>query len=104
MNARARLPNRRASITFSFEVGGLPYDATVSRFADGRLGEIFIGNHKSGSAADMAARDSAIAASLALQFGADVETLRRALSRDSHGQACGPLAAALNLITEEVRR
>ena len=41
MTSRQRLPNRRASLTFGFEVGGLRYTATVSRFADGRLGEVF---------------------------------------------------------------
>jgi hypothetical protein len=47
------------------------------------------------------ARDSAIVCSIAIQFGADVETIRKALCRDSHGRARGPLAAALDLIMEE---
>ena len=34
--ARERLPNRRASESFSFEVNGLRFTATVSRFSDGR--------------------------------------------------------------------
>ena len=46
--ARERLPNRRASETFNFEVDGLRYSATVSRFADGLIGEIFVGNHRFG--------------------------------------------------------
>ena len=42
---RQRLPNRRASTTFSFEVGGLRYIATVSFFpGTDRLAEIFLGN------------------------------------------------------------
>ena len=92
------LPNRRASETFSVECAGLTYLATVSQFPDGRLGEIFITSHKVGSAADTAARDAAIACSIALQFGADVEIIRKALCRDSAGNANGPLAAALDLI------
>jgi ribonucleoside-diphosphate reductase alpha chain len=79
-------------------VGGLKYAATVGRFSDGRIAEIFLSNHKSNSAADVNARDAAIACSIALQFGADVETICRALSRDSHGRATGPLGAALDRI------
>src|SRR5215470_8815980 len=48
---RERLPNRRIGETFELEVAGLRYIATVSRFPDGRLGEIFLSNHKSNSAA-----------------------------------------------------
>jgi len=44
---RERLPNRRAAETFEIEVNGLRYTATVSRFADGRIGELFLTNHKS---------------------------------------------------------
>jgi ribonucleoside-diphosphate reductase alpha chain len=95
---RERLPNRRSSETFALECAGLNYLATVSRFPDGRLGEIFLSNHKAGSAADTAARDAAIACSIALQFGADVETIRKALCRDSRGNASGPLGVALDLI------
>ena len=40
MTARTRLPDRRPSATFDFAVNGLRYTATVSYFADGRLGEI----------------------------------------------------------------
>jgi hypothetical protein len=98
MSERRRLPNRRACETFELEVSGLRYTCTLSRFADGRVGEIFLTNHKSNSAADTNARDSAIAVSFALQHGADVEAIRLALCRDSKGNASGPLGAALDLI------
>lgn len=100
MTERRRLPDRRGSETFTLECGGLNYIATISRFADGALGEIFLSNHKAGSAADTAARDAAITCSIALQFGADVATIRRALCRDGQGKASGPLGAALDLIVE----
>jgi hypothetical protein len=45
---RRRLPNRRASTTF--EVAGLKY--TVSRFPDGKIGELFLSNHKNNSGAE----------------------------------------------------
>jgi hypothetical protein len=95
---RKRLPNRRNSTTFNLEVAGLKYTATVSFFADGKVGELFLSNHKSNSGADTNARDSAIAFSFAVQHGADPEAIRRALCRDFRGNASGPLAAALDAI------
>jgi hypothetical protein len=98
MADRQRLPDRRGSETFRILAGGLIFTATVSRFDEGRLGEIFLTSHKAGSDADTAARDAAITCSIALQFGADVETIRRALSRDSNGNAVGPLGIALDFL------
>lgn len=96
--SRQQLPNRRASQTFELEAMGLKFTATFSRFPDGEASEVFITNHRAGSAAGIMASDAAIAASLALQFGCPVEVLRRALSRDSHGRPSSPLGAALDLI------
>jgi hypothetical protein len=101
MSERQRLPNRRASTTFDLEVAGLRYTATVSRFADGRIGELFLSNHKNNSGADTNARDAAIAFSFAVQHGADAEAIRRALCRDAKGNASGPLGAALDIIAAE---
>src|SRR5262245_50204276 len=98
MTARQCLPNRRASATFELELHGLRYTATVSRFADGQPAEIFLQNHKPGSQSDANARDSAVAASLALQFGCPLETLQRAVLRDASGRPSTPLGAALDAI------
>jgi hypothetical protein len=98
--ARARLPNRRGSTTFDLEVQGLRYTATVSHFPDGRVGELFLSNHKPSSQSDANARDSAVAASLALQFGCPLEVLQRAVLRDSAGRPSTPLGAALDAITQ----
>jgi hypothetical protein len=100
MTARKRLPNRRASETFELTVAGLSYTCTVSRYADGRIAELFLSNHKSASAADVGARDAAIVFSFAVQHGADPEAIRLALCRDSHGRPSGPLGAALDLLAE----
>ena len=97
---RIRLVNRRPALTFDFEIGGLNYTATVGHFNDGRVAEIFLSNPKVNSAADVNARDAAIAVSIALQCGAEFETIRRALCRDSHGRASGPLAAVLDIIAD----
>jgi ribonucleoside-diphosphate reductase alpha chain len=99
MTARERLPDRRTSETFAFQCGTMNYVATISRFDDGRLAEIFLTNHKIGSDADAAARDSAVVCSIALQHGTSVETIRHALLRDGHGVASSPLGVALDLIT-----
>ncbi len=101
--ARERLPNRRASETFSFELEGLRFTASVSRFADGRIGELFVNNHKAGNQVDTNARDAAILLSFALQHGADVDAIRKALCRDSAGRALGPIAAALDILVERER-
>lgn len=98
---RQRLPNRRLAETFELEVAGLRYTCTVGRFNDGRPAEVFLSNHKSNSAADTSARDSAILFSITVQCGADPEVIWRALSRDSQGRAFGPLGAALDLIAAE---
>jgi hypothetical protein len=98
---RQRLPQRRASETFSLECAGLKYTATVSHFADGRIGELFLSNHKNNSDADVAARDAAIAFSFAVQHGADPEAIRRALCRDGRGNASGPLGAALDRLAQQ---
>ena len=95
---RQRLPNRRLCESFSFELDGLRFTATVNRFPDGRIGELFLNNHKHGNQSDTNARDAAILLSFALQHGADINAIRKALCRDSAGRALGPVARALDLI------
>lgn len=101
MTIRQRLPNRRANETFQIEVAGLRYTCTVGRYLDGSIGELFLSNHKTNSAADTNARDAAIAFSIAVQHGADPEVVRKALCRDSHGRASGPLGAALDSLAAD---
>ena len=98
MTDRQRLPNRRANESFSFELNGLRFTATVSRFADGRIAELFLNNHKFGNQSDTNARDAAILLSFALQHGAELETIQNALCRDSSGRALGPIGEAIDLI------
>jgi ribonucleoside-diphosphate reductase alpha chain len=100
MTERRRLPNRRGSQFFDFESMGLRFTASFSRYADGRIGELFIDNHKAGSEVGTLVRDSAIIFSFAVQHGADPEAIRKALCRDSQGRASRPLGAALDAITE----
>jgi hypothetical protein len=53
---RQSLPNRRPAETLELEVAGLHYTATIGRFADGRIAEIFLTNHRVNSSADTNAR------------------------------------------------
>src|SRR5690349_20512676 len=73
MTAHECLQNRRAAETFEFECASPRYTCTTSRYANNRIAEIFLSNHKSNSAADTGARDAAIAFLFAVQHGADPE-------------------------------
>ena len=95
---REKLPNRRPCISFSFTCNNLSYTASIGRFPDGRLAEIFLSNTRSGSHSDAAGRDSAVVCSLALQGGVSVGAIRHALLRDSRGVASSPLGVALDLL------
>jgi hypothetical protein len=99
--SRQRLPNRRSSITWDVEAFGLTFTVTASHFSDQRLGEVFLRNHKADSAAGIMASDSAVAASLALQYGCPADVLARALSRDSQNRPTGPLGIALDLLARQ---
>jgi hypothetical protein len=93
MSERERLPNRRAAEKFAFDYGAQKLIATVSRFPDGRVAEIFLNASKGSNVADLAS-ESAIVASLALQHGCDIATIQHSI--ESTG--AGPLSAALDLI------
>jgi ribonucleoside-diphosphate reductase alpha chain len=95
MSERERLPNRRAAELVDFEHAGRRWTATIGRFADGRIAEMFLDAGKESPLLDLA-QESAIVASLALLCGCPLETLRHALS----GRSAGPLGAALGLIEE----
>jgi hypothetical protein len=90
---RQRLPNRRASSSFSFEFEGHQYRASAGRFADGRLAEIFM--HvpgKLGTPLQSNADNVAILVSLLLQHNVPPETIRHSVS--------GPVAIALAKFSE----
>jgi hypothetical protein len=100
MTSRMRLQNRRLASTFDLEHVGLRYKVTAGYFPDGTLAEIFVSNHKAGNASDVAARDAGILVSLCLQHGCSVETIAKALSRNSNGSASGVIGAALDHIAD----
>jgi hypothetical protein len=92
MSERERLPDRRLAEMFDFDHAGRKWTVTVGRFSDGRVAEIFLDAAKTSSLVALA-QESAIVASLALQQGCPLSTLRHAISDTS----VGPLSTALDL-------
>ena len=98
MTIRERLPNRRSCESFEFRHAGLDFTLCAGSYPDGRIAEIFLSSHKPGSPVEAIARDAAVTVSIALQFGADLETIRAALTRDHDGGPATALGAALDAI------
>jgi hypothetical protein len=98
MSTRQTLPNRRRCETLEIEHAGLWFTLSAGFFHDGRIAEIFLNAHKSGSGIEAISRDAAIVASIASQFGAPVGTIRAALTRDHDGGAATLLGAALDIV------
>jgi len=95
---RERLPNRRSAETSAFERDNLKFQMTVGRYPDDRAGELFLSSEHGNSLLDVLAHDAAILASLALQFGCPLETIRHAVTRDSQGVSASPIGEALDRI------
>ncbi len=98
MTKRERLGNRRRHDVFEFEHLNIRYRAGVGYFDDGRKAEFFLDAGHVGSAVNVQARDMAVTASLALQCGCSIETLRHALTKLQDGRGAGPLGHLLDLI------
>jgi hypothetical protein len=98
MTARQRLSNRRRCETFEFRHAGHAFTLCAGFYLDGRVAEIFLSARHVGSPLEAIARDAAIVASIALQFGADLGTIRDALTRDHDGGPATLLGAALDAL------
>jgi hypothetical protein len=86
---------------FAFTSMNMKFTASFSRDADGNIAELFLDNHKAGSSIGTLVRDAAIILSFALQHGADIDSIRKALARDSFGRPLGPMGAALDIIAAD---
>jgi hypothetical protein len=95
---RQRLPNRRQCESFEFTHAGLDFTLCAGNYPDGRVAEIFLSSHKPGSPIEAIARDAAVTLSIALQFGAGLETIRAALTREHDGGPATLLGAALDAL------
>ncbi len=98
---RRRLPNRRAAELFDLSFKGGRYTIGASRFPDGSIAEIFI--HSAKAACDLAdaARDAAVALSIALQHGTPAAAIRAAVTREADGSPAGIVGAVLDLLQVE---
>ncbi|MCC7304563.1 adenosylcobalamin-dependent ribonucleoside-diphosphate reductase [bacterium] len=72
---RRKMPLERVSITHKFEIGGHEGYITVSLFADGTPGEIFLTMNKEGSTLSGIMDAWAISLSLNLQYGVPLQVL-----------------------------
>jgi hypothetical protein len=103
--SRRRLPQRRSHELLDFEHAGHRYTAGLGFFEAGGVAEIFINvPGRSGSGIEAVARDAAILTSICLQYGASMETIRHALTRNSDGSASGPLGVVLDLLASAADR
>lgn len=85
MTARTRLPNRRRGDLVSFEHEGVRYTAQLGYYPNGLAAEVFLDAGKEGSAVNTMAREAAVLASIALQFGTPLKMLRDALPKLADG-------------------
>jgi hypothetical protein len=99
---RRTLPQRRACETFEISFGGLARSHTITLgfYEDGGLGEVFINGGKSGEAVEAIARDGAVILSLALQYGAEIENIKSAITRDGQGEPSSIIGAVLDQLGE----
>jgi hypothetical protein len=100
INARNRLPNRRAAITTTFDRDGARFEMTTGFYQDGKIGELFLNADRANSLLDFLMSDAAIAVSLALQYGCPLDEIRHALKRDVRGDPSSPIGAALDRIAQ----
>ncbi len=99
MSERERLPDRREAELLDFDHASRRWAVAIGRFPDGRIAEFFIDGPKEAPIVELA-QESAIVASLALQSGCALETLRLALA----GRGAGPQGAALALIEGKIKQ
>ena len=98
MNARATLPSRRQAETFDVRFGEFLFTATLGRYEDGRPAEIFLNAHLQSTAIDIAARDTALMISFALQFHVPLASLQQACCRDAAGAPLGLAGVVLDSV------
>lgn len=102
MSNRKTLPDRRFAQGIAFECAGQPYMAHVGRYPDNdQIAEIFVTSIKTGTHVDTSAREASTILSMALQYGAEFESIRRALPRDPRGAATGPVGTIMDLLSEK---
>ncbi|MGX1151406.1 TSCPD domain-containing protein [Bradyrhizobium ottawaense] len=103
MTNRRVLPQRRRAETFEIAWGGFDrcFAVTLGFYPDGAVGEVFITGGKSGQEIEAIARDGAVAVSLALQYGAPIDSLVSAITRDERGNPSSIIGAVLDRLAPQ---
>lgn len=101
---RHALPNRRESETAKFTFADHSWFATISRFPDGRIAELFLDSGKPGALIRAMANDAATAASIALQYGCPPEVLQNSFTRDERLAPASPIGAVFDEVLAEKER
>ena len=99
---RRTLPPRRRAETFEVAFAGLDraHTVTVGYYDDHSIGEVFINGGKSGEMVESIARDGAVLLSLALQYGAELDNIRKAITRDEQGAPSSIVGAVIDKLSE----
>lgn len=95
---RERLPMRRAAERFDFNHAGKHYHATVGLYPDNRIGEVFLTGAKSGADLQIVAIEAAVALSFALQHGADLDAIQKAMPRTEDGKPEGLIGSLVDAL------
>jgi len=103
MTDRQRLPDRRLATTFTFQhtyPGSEPktFTASVGHRPDGCVGEVFISLLDGTDKMSVDAHDAAVLLSLALQHGASLADMGKAMLRGEDGKPHGWVGAAIDAI------
>lgn len=95
---RETLNNRRNAVAFDFTHDGIKFTASIGYYKDGRPAEVFldVASKRGTGGMDSMAHDLAVVASLALQYGCPLETIRSALCRLDNDEPAGPLGQAFD--------
>jgi len=107
---RRKLPARRASQNLNFSVMNNDYVASIGYYPDGRIGDVFVRSGKAGSHSSILLLEASIALSVAFQFGARAEDMRRAMPHVSRvgdkalGEPEGPIGTLLTILAKEEER
>jgi hypothetical protein len=98
--ARTRLPTRREHEACDIAFHGQSFSVGIGRNVDGAPVEVFVNAVKAGSSYDAIARDAGITLSIALQSGADLASIRNALTRSGDGSPASLLGALADMLAE----
>jgi hypothetical protein len=100
---RRILPPRRGAVSFNLVHQNRPVTVTAGFYANGALGEVFIGVGKTGADIENIAHDAAVILSLAIQHGVAIESIQRAVTRLGDGAPSSVLGAVADSLAGAVR-